>query len=148
MPLNNSSNYYEGARVYHNAGQATVSGVNLILTYNSERYDTDQIHDLVVNPDRLTCRTAGIYLITTAVRWQNNANGLRHFWAYLNGATRVCQMTENPAVGDTTYQLLTTNVELVVGDYLQTGVYQNSGVGLSIDSVAQRSPEFMMQRIG
>src|SRR5262245_40483526 len=63
------------ARAYHSANQSINSGTNTTLNFDSERFDSDTIHDNVTNNSRLTCKTAGKYLICCNVRWASNATG-------------------------------------------------------------------------
>ena len=64
-----------GARAFNSGALTIATGVNTALTFDSERYDTDAIHDLVVNPGRLTCKTAGKYAFWGYVDWVANAGG-------------------------------------------------------------------------
>ncbi|MBA7692464.1 hypothetical protein ES703_101031 [subsurface metagenome] len=77
----------EGARVYHSADQQTVTGVGLILAFNSEKYDDYNMHHLTVNNSRLTCVKAGVYFIGAQVVWASHAVGNRQARILLNGAT-------------------------------------------------------------
>ena len=58
------------------------------LTFNTERWDTDNIHDTGSNTERLTCKTAGRYLIIANIRFEPIALGRRMLSISLNvGAT-------------------------------------------------------------
>ena len=48
-----------GAHAYHNAAQSINTASETTLALNSERWDTDSIHDTAVNNSRLTCVTPG-----------------------------------------------------------------------------------------
>ncbi|GAI09725.1 unnamed protein product, partial [marine sediment metagenome] len=41
----NAAPYTEGARVYHSASQTIPDAIGTYLAFDSERYDTDNIHD-------------------------------------------------------------------------------------------------------
>src|SRR4051812_49348432 len=45
------------------------------VLFDAERFDTDAIHDNVTNTSRLTCQTAGIYVITADLSFASNATG-------------------------------------------------------------------------
>ena len=55
--------YTEGAHVFNSVDIVCPSESWHILSFDSERYDTDSIHDTVTNNSRLTCKTPGKYLI-------------------------------------------------------------------------------------
>jgi hypothetical protein len=140
----------QGARVFNSTNTGITSGSVLVLTFNSERYDTDNIHDPSTNPDafRLICRTAGKYLIVANVEWAPNASGTRQITIRLNGATGIgAVMSPASPAGLPTKQIATTIYDLAVNDYLELAVYQDSGGLLDIVSSANWSPEFMMSRI-
>ncbi|TET16397.1 MAG: hypothetical protein E3J81_03170 [Dehalococcoidia bacterium] len=143
--------YTEGARVYHNANQSIPSGgASTPLAFNSERYDTDAIHDPSSNNDRLTCKTAGKYLIWLIVEWAANATGIREGGIFMNGTT---WMGFNRAAGLSSGGYggafaISCVYDMAVNDYVKCRVWQDSGGALNIVAVAQTTPEFGMQRIG
>lgn len=141
-------NYTQGARVYNSANQTIANTAWTLLAFDSERYDTDAIHNPTTNNSRLTCKTAGKYIISGQATFYSNTIGLRYVDIFLNGAKilgRFCQAALN---GDTSPVETTTVWELAVNDYVELRVYQNSGGNLAVISFASLSPEFMMQRIG
>lgn len=140
--------YIEGAHVYHNANQAIPHSTGTYLAFNSERYDTDGIHDPADNT-KLTCQTAGVYAAVVLLRYAFNATNLRDVAIHRNG-TWVARNTKlamtaaaRPTVVDVGVQL-----KLAVGDFLRVQSWQNSGAPLNVEFAAERTPEFMMQRIG
>ena len=141
--------YTEGARVYNSAAIATADSVLTTLTFDTERYDTDSIHDLATNTGRLTCKTAGKYLITTIAEFAFNATGRRQVYIKLNGTTYIGALIIDPCqvVAGTT-MTATCIYDLAVNDYVECQVYQTSGGALNINASGNTSPEFMMQRIG
>src|SRR6266576_1935140 len=63
------AHFQPAVRVFHNAAQSLTTGVATALAFNSERFDqagnvADTQHDTVTNNSRLTCRYAGVYLIS------------------------------------------------------------------------------------
>src|SRR5262245_22933029 len=63
------------ARVFNSAVQDTSAGGNDTLVFNSERFDTANIHDNTTNNSRLTAPMAGIYLLTANVSFNGLAAG-------------------------------------------------------------------------
>lgn len=140
--------YNECCRAYHSADQFTVTGVWKALDFNSERWDTDNMHDLVVNNWRITCQTAGKYIVSVRVRWEQNAVGNRQLVLYINNAVVAGRSIVEAINGLATDDGLTSTCDLGVGDYVNVNVWQDSGGGLNILSKLAYSPEFMAQRVG
>lgn len=134
------------ARVYHTANQSTASGVLLPLLFNSERFDTDGIHDTATNTSRLTCRTAGKYLLFGAFEMTPGGTGFRQIGVLLNGAAFVVVQTMAPA---TNVRLAVSTVwDLAVNDYVELCATQDSGGPLNVTAASNYSPEFGMVRLG
>lgn len=142
-----AAGYTQGARVYNNANISIANATVTKLTFNSERYDTDTIHDTSSNTGRLTCKTAGKYIISFSYQWQAGSAGFRYVDIFLNNTTPIASHRNNGEnhEGEAT---ITTIYDLAVNDYLEVRVYQNNGTALNIVAVGNVSPEFMMQRIG
>lgn len=137
------------ARAYHNAAQSISSGVSTALAFNSERYDTDTIHDTSTNNSRLTCKTAGVYQITGHVEWAANATGYRNAVIRIGGSTEIAnQLVPAMTGGIVTGQTVTATYTLAVNDYVELVVSQNSGSSINVQSSANYSPEFEMVRLG
>jgi hypothetical protein len=138
------------ARVYHNANQSVANTTVVPLAFNTERFDTDSIHSTSVNNSRLTCRTAGLYLITYSLEFATNAVGLRSAVPRLNGDnTKFLDASEIPAIsGGTTKLTGATIYELAVNDYVELIVFQASGGSLNVLSTGNYSPEFGMVKVG
>jgi hypothetical protein len=137
------------ARVFHSTTQSIANASPVALNFNSERYDNDVIHDNSTNNERLTCKTAGIYIITANVGFAANATGIRAIHIELNGTTLIGAPSQLAAgAGGATRLELTTQYQLTVGDYVRVVVFQDSGGSLNTEQNANISPEFMMVRVG
>ncbi|MBA7590590.1 hypothetical protein ES708_32717 [subsurface metagenome] len=139
--------YTEGCKVYHSVSQSIPDAEFAWLTFDSEDYDTDEMHDLVVNPERITIKTAGIYLIVFQGHWNTRANGSRSVYFRRNDSLILQSRQEAETAGRTTSNL-TTICSLSVGEYLRVQVWQSSGNALNFLRVANYTPYFMAQRIG
>lgn len=137
-----------GARVYHSASQVIPHIAMTTLAFNSERWDTDTIHDLVINNSRLTCKTAGKYLISASVEWAPNAVGYRQLVLFLNGGINIAMVNPNANAIATTRITISTVYNLAINDYVEVLAYQTSGGNLNINPAGNWTPEFMIQRIG
>lgn len=117
------------------------------LTYNTEDYDTHDLHSTTINPSRLTCKHAGKYLIVANVRFAINPTGERVVEIRRSGSLAAqSRVGANPVAGTGRTVLNVTTVEdLNVGDYLEVSVFQNSGSSLDVESVTNT---FMMVKVG
>lgn len=148
----------QGVRAHHNANQSIPNMLNVDLSFNSEEYDTDNIHS---SPDNrhLVCRTAGIYFMKAQAMFQGNNNGYRML-------TIRCVRVADPGTslpvctqmiyGNTTpyacYIETSTLWPMAVGDYVKATVYQSSGSALIVYGGVwggyPYSPVLAMQRVG
>ncbi len=141
-------NYTEGARVYHDSNQTLTTATLTILSFNQERYDTDTIHHLSTNNSRLTCKTAGKYIISATALFDGNATGFRQIGIILNGTTLIARCKQVSGHAATVGWTETAIYDLAINDYVEVQAYQNSGGDLLVVTASNFSPEFMMQRIG
>ena len=129
------------ARVYHGGATTIGNGSIGTLSFTSERYDTDSIHNTSTNAGRLTAQTAGIYSISGNVEWASSpTSGLIRI--LLNGATIIA--ASRVVSADYRIMSITTYYDLALADYVELQVLQNSGGDLNINSTGNYSPEFMM----
>jgi len=140
--------YTQGAKVYHSVNQAVANTTHTALAFDSETFDTDSIHDNVTNNSRLTCQTAGKYLITFGWAWSNSPAGANAPQGYikLNGATPI-GYDFLPSVAKF-YGVISIIYALAVGDYVEAWVYQANGASINISRISDHSPDLAMQRIG
>lgn len=139
-----------GAHVTHSANQTITNNTTTTLAFDTERWDTDTIHDTVTNNSRLTCKTAGKYLIIAQVAWDATLGGRRAIHIDLNGSGNYIAVAEENDVADGTgigRMTATTVYELAVNDYVEVKVYQNSGGNVAVLKAANYSPEFSMTRL-
>jgi len=137
-----------GARVKNNANISINDSTQTTLTFNTELWDTDTIHDTGSNTERLTCKTAGKYLIVLNLAWAGDVDGYRIAQINLNaGATPICYSVQISAGTGWLGQIVTTIWDLDVDDYVVADVYHTAGAALNVLHVANMSPEFMMQML-
>lgn len=122
----------KSARIEKNANQA-ISGFTVTeLTFQVEAFDTDTIGNLGTNNTRLTCKTAGKYLIQGDVAWNNDATGeYRDVMIRKNGdpALRLARVIMNVAMAQGPEQNIATIVDLLVNDYVELVVYTTGSAG-------------------
>ena len=112
---------------FHNTTQSTTSGITLYAALNSEAVDTDGMHDNTTNNSRITCKSAGIYMISAQVSFSTNTSGARIALVRKNGSSQVLynDIAVNSSGGSTGQ--VNGPVQMDVGDYIELGVFQNSG---------------------
>lgn len=135
------------ARVFHDANQSIDDSTVTALAFNSERFDTDGIHDTATNNSRLTCATAGTYLIGASVEWASSATGNRNLSLRLNGTTFLVGVAQTALTGATTQQQFATLYDLAAADYVECMVFQTSGGALNVNAQGNYTPEFWMVRV-
>ncbi len=134
--------------VYNSAALSIANAADTALTFNSEDWDTDAIHDIVTNPGRLTAKTAGKYYIFANVRFAANATGRRVVYLSLNDATTIARITipAGPAT-DATEVNLGVHYQMAVNDYVVCRVIQDSGGALNVERTLNSSPVFGMVKL-
>lgn len=136
-----------GARVYNSAAISIPNSAFTALTFDSERYDTDGLHDTSTNTSRLTCTRGGIYLITAHVVFAANTAGVRYVNIRLNGTTDIASHGGSASNAFETAYSVSTIYQLAVGDYVEVRVFQSSGGALNVNSSGNTSPELAMHRL-
>jgi hypothetical protein len=138
-----------GARVYHNANQSILNVTPTTLAFNSERWDTDAYHDPVTDNSKLTIPAGqdGKYIISTTLGFAANSTGIRDIQILVNGATIIDRLIINATAAGTIQLSVTTIANLVATDYVEVLVQHDGGVALNVESIAEYSPEFMLQRL-
>lgn len=138
----------DSVRVFHNAAQSIADGTETALAFNSERFDTNTMHDNTTNNSRLIAKRAGKYFITATFEFDANATGRRIAFIRLNGTTKIAFSQWVPVTGGTSGITISTIYNLAVNDYVEITVNQTSGAGLNVATTANYSPEFAMMFLG
>jgi hypothetical protein len=139
------AHFQPAARVFHSGNQSVANNTETALAFDSERFDTDVIHDTVTNNSRLTCKTAGKYSITGQATWSASpVTAAISIW--LNGTTFIGRVDLLSV--DYRNMSVTTIYDLAVNDYVELRVLQISGGAINILAAGNYSPEFMMFRVG
>jgi hypothetical protein len=140
------------ARVF-NSTDVTVSSLKpgewTSLTFNSERWDTANLHETATNSGRLKAPVAGKYYIFANITWETPiGSGLWGLRLQLNGKTVIAEQTlPNTAAQFRISMSVGTLYALASGDYVEVQVFQNSGSPLLIRHIPATSPEFGMAKL-
>lgn len=145
LPLRNPP----AACAYHSVDQAIGVGVSQVIAFSHEYYDTDSMHDNVVNNGTLTFNTAGIYAVSLNAQWKKNtALGDRELKIRKNG-TDFLAADARAAVfasdGTTAIDIkvsVTCQEYFAAGDYVEALAQNVTAATVLIIEAARNSPIF------
>lgn len=130
-------------QVKNSAAVSTTSGTPLLLTADTETYDTDTMHSLVSNTSRVVANTPGLYDVKVVVTFAANATGYRAVDLRKNAAGASGGGTDIVQVNIASFQAVASTVvafgfevQLAVNDYLEIFAVQNSGGALNAQMLA------------
>jgi hypothetical protein len=135
-------------RCYHGPQQTAANAVPTALVYAFERFDTDTMHDAVVNPSRITCRTAGIYMIGGEIEFDSNANGDRFVYIRHSSGLFIASNWDHALSGSAHRISVATMYRLEVNEYVELVGAQSSGITLNMNTQSNDANEFWAGRIG
>jgi hypothetical protein len=136
-----------GCRVVSTWADPVPTGVVTPITWGTETYDTHDFHDVVTNTSRLTIPAGqgGLYAMSGV--WVPVATvgtaATRVITAILVNGVNLC-VAEAPG-GVNTSPTVTTDYPLVPGDYVEFGVYQDSGGTIVTSSAGMTA--FTLRRV-
>jgi hypothetical protein len=140
------------ARVF-NSKDISVPQLNVgewqTLTFDSERWDTANLHDTASNTGRLKAPVAGKYYIFANISWETPVgSGLWGLRLQLNGKTVIAEQTvPNTGAPFRISLSVGTVYALNAGDYVEAQVFQNGGGSTLVRHINATSPEFGMIKI-
>lgn len=125
-----------GALVYQTAAQSIPTGVNTVVNWDAETYDTDSIHDNVTNNTRLTVPAGYTWARAAGAAWlTGGAAGTRQLMILKNGGfPRGSAVISTYETGTVSYNLSTAWLQVAPGDYLEAAVYQGSGAAINTNA--------------
>ena len=136
---------------YSSAEQSITTNTHTAINFEKELFDTDTIHDLVTNNSRLTCKTAGKYVITTNTGWNPAAGGRRLWELYKDGTAGTllayAELGTIPDASSWPMMSLATIADLAVNDYVEIYVYQSSGGAVTSRVPGTGIPNLAMMKI-
>lgn len=138
-------------RVYHSATQSLPDVTDTIVAFNSERFDTNTMHDTATNNSRITINTAGVYVVSFTGEVESAADYV-YVYSYfrLNGATLIAISPISRVGAFGIYTSLSTVYKFAAGDYVQVLIRQDNtaNVARNLAAVGNYSPEFAATWIG
>lgn len=143
-----------GVSVRHSVQQSILNDNPIVLSFNTELFDTDTMHDNVTNNSRLTFTKAGKYLLVACIEFVGNATGWRQIridYAYNSGANvDTIAVSSTLAISATmgTSLSLSTIVNVAVADYVQLLARHTAGAALNVETSASTASMFAAYRLG
>jgi len=127
-----------GAAVRKSASQSIPDSANTFLTFDTEDFDTDSIHDTVTNNSRLTVPSGIPYVkVAATVQFNNNVTGQRSIEITQNTSTGgILPAAAINAVGgsfNSDINIASGLIPVSPGDYFEVRVFQNSGGALNVN---------------
>lgn len=139
-------------KIFKSAVASVPDATYTLVTWNSEDYDTDTMHNTSSQTSRIVATTAGLYMVTVQLAWASNATGGRAVDVRKNsagsatGGTRVAQAMV-PAQGNTAHVVAVTfDVQMSATDYLEFFAWQSSGGALNLYSDGSSANTFAQAR--
>jgi hypothetical protein len=102
------------------ANQTLNNAAETPISFTTEIYDTDTIHDNATNPTRFTIKTPGLYLLQGHVQWGANTTGDRTIQFKKNGTDYLDDEVLDPDDANGNLRASTISiVKLNAGDYVE-----------------------------
>lgn len=119
-------------KIVKTVSQSIPNDTDTVLTFDSEEFDTANMHDNTTNNSRIVPPSNGIYQGTLQVDFDNNSTGARWVEIKKNGTTTL-SCTQITAVngGDSVVQIFGT-FTLTSADYIEAIAYHDSGSALYV----------------
>jgi hypothetical protein len=150
QPSNWNANHdieVRGAMVNLSSAQSIPNATPTEVEWDSEVYDTDDIHDNVVNPERLTV-PAGVTKVRLYAyqEWVSDDTGDRMIYLINQATSHLVIDSRPPAEGNGNGILASPPLSVVAGNYFYICAWQNSGGALDFSSTNRAY--FAMEIIG
>jgi len=120
------------ASVYHSLNQSIPNNTWTTLSFDSEHFDSENIHDSS-DATKLICKTAGTYLIIGYVSFGVSSTGVRGARLLRNGGI-TGEVVINAPINAYAGVLISRVINLSVNNYIQMAAYQTSGGALDVGS--------------
>lgn len=118
-----------------------------VLDWDADVENTYAMHDLGVNPSRLTAKKAGIYEVFVGGPWAANAVNRRELEIFKDGAVSITGDSRPAAPSLETRHALSVPVRFALNEFVEVRARQDSGGPLVFGS-AGLNTYFGMRRIG
>ena len=124
---------FVGCSLYASANITVANDSSPIITWNSERFDTDAFHSTSSDTSRITIPSGkgGKYLVIVSGAYASNSTGFRAFYLRKNGSGDIELIQTPPVSGSGIIFGASTIIDLVATDYIEITTNQTSGGNLN-----------------
>lgn len=130
-----TSSAFVGCSLSKSSDQTISTNTSTLVTWDTEEYDTDNLHSTSTNTSRVTIPAGlgGKYLLVGGITWSQADNAMSEFAVLVNGAEKVINYFAGGSVGNSNMQRPIGYVlNVSAGDYIEIQCRQNSGGNRSI----------------
>lgn len=122
------------ADIARTADLTVLTATPTVIPWTLENVDVGAMHDLVVNPERLTIPTgeSGAYIFIVEIDWAAQAGGKREMIIRKNGTDTIGRVLYQDPDTDITQQCYAIDLTAVEGDFYEVLVEQTSGVSVNV----------------
>lgn len=148
LPAAGGGTPFGGCLLWSSATQNVNNKSWKALDWNQEKYDTDNLHDLVTNPDRITVPAGWSKIrLSGGVVWNVNATGRRVAVFRFEGSGFIGEANQTrPADQNSQQTLNSPAIDVAEGDWFQLRVWQDSGSQRQV-LANQMNVYFAMERV-
>ncbi len=134
QPAGGAGGFQGGALIAKTANQSIANATWSPLTFQSESYDTANLHDNAVNPSRFTIPEDWAFVqLTGGLAWGSNSTGARLIRFLKNGiSVPGMPMQYKRAYATSQASLGSPVLPCVEGDYFEFTVFHNKGSALDV----------------
>lgn len=123
------------AKVKRAAAQSISNGTETVFAFDTEEFDTDNMHDNTTNNNRITIVTAGLYQAGLLVNWVAATGVQRQIALRKNGVSQVFDIEPVVSGSVGVYTRVQSPFEMAVGDYFDATGVQDSGGSLNANPI-------------
>jgi hypothetical protein len=144
--------------IYRTSADTAQNATWLRPTFDAELYDTDSMHDLSTNTQRITFNTAGIYVISAGIYFENNSTSGERILCLSKNASNADPQTATAGVNVGTQYIntgeaymrmsLTTIHRFNVADFMTMHLFQNHGAAMIVGATTSASSGFLTAPTG
>lgn len=120
------------------AAQSIPNGVITTFNFDTEVFDTDNMHSTTVNNNRITFNKTGTYIVGGRAIWAASAVNVQRYIEIRTNGTTVWDSVDVPPIGGggQSQHDITTLLSVNAGDYFELRVYQDSGAAMNVTGSA------------
>ncbi len=126
------------ARVYNSASLSIPSGAETALTFNSERWDLNNLHSTSSFTGRITMDAAHTCMVSASVAMTAGGGTFRDLSIRVNGTTMIATQDVS-AVNP--YIAVSTIYQFAANDYVEATIFHDAGSPINAIADLNRSPE-------